>query len=115
MAKWRTDHGAVLAIVVVSALVCSVLAYGALYLAMAKARRAQALQDRAQARYAAEAATVWAMQQLWSDATWSAPGGVNIAGTVAIPGIRELTVILPVCPAPPAPCSPRPLTVIARN
>ncbi|MBI4340652.1 MAG: hypothetical protein HY598_00040 [Candidatus Omnitrophica bacterium] len=116
MRRFENEQGAVLVVVTAAALVCSALAYGALYLTVAKTRRAHALKERAQVRYAAEAAMVWAMQQLWNDPAWSAPGGIDLIATLsipAIPGISELTVRYAGCAAPP--CPPGTLTVVARN
>ena len=110
MPRRAHECGAILTIVMVAALVCSVLAYGALQLAIAQARRAEGLKGRVQARYAAEAAPIWAMQQLWRDSTWSASA---TPVPITIPGVSQLTVTFPACPT--LPCPPRTMTVVARN
>ena len=106
----RHERGAVLTVVIVMAIVCSMLAWGVLYAAIANARRAQFHREWMPARYAAEAGLVWAMQRLWADPAWSAPGGQDITAILAIPGVNQLIVTYPVCATPPCP-----LQVTARN
>jgi len=97
------ERGAVMTIVVGVALVASVLAYGILYLAVANASRNQFYTDRGPARYFAEAGAVWAMQQLWVDPAWNAPGGVDISAQVGAPAGTTVSVSYPVCGVPPCP------------
>ena len=57
-----------MAMVLVTAVIFSIAAFGALTMAVSRARQANYVsEDRIRARYAAEAGLVWAMQQLWAN------------------------------------------------
>ena len=58
------ERGAVLGVSIMTAIVCSVVAYLVLFLATSQARQARFYHQRVRARYATEAAIVWAQQQL---------------------------------------------------
>ena len=58
------ERGAVLGVAIMTAIVCSVVAYLILFLATSQARQARFYHRRVRARYATEAAIVWAQQQL---------------------------------------------------
>ena len=60
----RQERGTVLAVAVLTAIVCSIAAYLVLFLAISQARHARFYHQRVRARYATEAAIVWAQQQL---------------------------------------------------
>ena len=60
----REERGAVLGASILTALVCSVIAYLVMFLAVSQARQARFYHQRVRARYATEAAIVWAQQQL---------------------------------------------------
>lgn len=108
--KKRNCSGSILVTVMVGALICSAIAYALLYYTVILTRQSEVIRGRAQARYAAEAALIWANQQLWLDPNWSAPAGVNVPLT--IPGVSSMQVTLPICAAPPC---VRQLTVTAQN
>jgi len=61
----RGDQGAALMIVVISALVFSVMAYGVLAVSFNKTQLVIGDEQRMRARFAAEAALVYAYQRLW--------------------------------------------------
>jgi Tfp pilus assembly protein PilX len=71
MQKRKRVSGAILAIVILTALIASLAAYGILIFAMGHARRSAAIQARMQARYVAEAGLVIAMEHLHNEATTS--------------------------------------------
>ena len=104
-------RGSLLVIVMAASVICSIIAYGLLYFAVGLARESQALNERDQKRYAAEAALVWAQQRLWEDEAWSPPAGTNVP--LNIPGVSTLTVTIPACGGPP--CPSRQLIVTADN
>ena len=60
----RKERGTVLAVAILTAIVCSVTAYLVLFLAISQARQARFYHQRVRARYATEAAIVWAQDQL---------------------------------------------------
>ena len=61
------ERGIVLAAAIITAIICAIAAYLVLFLAISQARHARFYHQRARARYATEAAIVWAQQQLWAD------------------------------------------------
>ncbi len=68
---WRGDErGAALGLVIASALVCSIASYYILRLAVSQSMGANFFQGRAESRYLAEAALVWATQKLAVDPTY---------------------------------------------
>ena len=77
------SEGSVLVAVLVSAVICSLVAYGMLTLALSNRWRTKAMtQDRARAQYAAEAVTVWANERLFMDPTYCgspAPNASDLA------------------------------------
>ena len=96
-----SQQGAALSIVLGTALAASIAAYAMLSVAVGEARHARAFDARARARHAAEAALVWAQQQLWNDPTWSSAAG---ATDLTVGGVA-VDVILPSCEQ--LPCEPR--------
>jgi len=60
----RNKRGAALGIAIIAALITGIAAYTILIVAMSQARQSGFTGARAKARYAAEAALVWAHQQL---------------------------------------------------
>lgn len=63
-------HGVAMGLVLVSALVFAIAAFGAMTMAMSRLQQEQFLgEDRMRASYAAEAGLVWAMQRLWESPT----------------------------------------------
>ena len=66
----RQERGTVLAVAILTAIVCSIAAYLVLFLAITQARHARFYHQRVRARYATEAAIVWAQAQLRADPTY---------------------------------------------
>ncbi len=88
----RARQGAALVAVIVTALIASVAAFGALLLAMSHAQSGGLQVKRLRAQYAAEAGLVWAQQQLWADPAY--------CGTPDPPAINGLNVDVIVSPSP---------------
>ena len=63
----RRERGIVLAVAILTAITCSIAAYLVLFLAISQARQARFYHQRVRARYATEAAIVWAQQRLRAD------------------------------------------------
>lgn len=76
------ERGAVLGIVMLVALVATIASYAMLEVAVSRARQARFYRDRLPSRYAAEAAIVWAQQQLWTDSLFC--GGTHTVGGVPV-------------------------------
>ena len=107
-------RGAALVAVVMTALITSVIAFGALLLAMSHARTSQVQMNRLRAQYAAEAGLVWAQQQLWKDPRWLSTKVVDLTEQAAnfdMNGDGQLSatdgvdIILTQCGS--SPCEPR--------
>ena len=62
-----SERGAVLMMAVIAALIAAVMSYGILALAMAQAKQSVVYRNRTPAINAAEAALVWAREQLWQN------------------------------------------------
>ncbi len=62
-----SQRGAVLGIVIITALICSIIAYAVLVLARSQARRSRAFQGRMEARYLSEAGFIIATNRLRQD------------------------------------------------
>ena len=60
---------------ILTALVCSVIAYLVVFLAVSQARQARFYHRRVRARYATEAALVWAQQKLRADPAFCMTNG----------------------------------------
>ena len=75
-------RGVALGIAILVALITGIAAYTVLIVAMSQARQSSFQGVRARARYAAEAALVWANQQLSKDSTqtFAANPDITIAG-----------------------------------
>ncbi len=65
--KQIRNRGAALVAVIVTALITSIIAFGALLLAMSHAQTSDVQVDRLRAHYAAEAGLVLAQQKLWAN------------------------------------------------
>ena len=65
--RGRSERGAVLMMAVIAALIAAVMSYGILALAMAQAKQSVVYRNRTPAINAAEAALVWAREQLWQN------------------------------------------------
>ena len=74
------EHGAVLGVAIMTAIVCSVVAYLILFLATSQARQARFYHQRVRARYATEAAIIWAQQRLRADPNFPGTLDCRIAG-----------------------------------
>ena len=61
---------AVLVLLVIGAIVFAVMAYAVLAVSVSKKDLSHFEEDRARARYAAEAGMIWAYQKLWADPTY---------------------------------------------
>lgn len=100
------ERGVALGIVILSAIVFSVAAFAVLTMSLSRAQTAELTEDRLRARYAAEAALVWAMQRLWVDQTWSSGLGIDlpfdIDGDGSIAAGEGVDVSIPAC-GPPCP------------
>jgi len=64
------ERGNTLGVSILTAIICSIAAYLILFLATGQARHARFYRQRVRARYAAEAAIVWAQQRLRADPTY---------------------------------------------
>ncbi|MBI4343528.1 MAG: hypothetical protein HY601_01765 [Candidatus Omnitrophica bacterium] len=109
----RDERGAVLGIVIITAVVAAIAAAAALQIAIAQSRHARAFRERARAQAAAEAGLVWAMEQLRADSTLTFDAPVD----VVIPGITSVEDIpVDIVPTCAAPCQNRTLraTVVYR-
>ena len=73
----RQERGTVLAVAILTAIVCSIAAYLVLFLAISQARHARFYHQRVRARYATEAAIVWAQQRLWVDPPLCSQNWIN--------------------------------------
>ncbi len=110
------QQGAVLAAMMMASAVFSAAAYSILFLAVSQARQAESLEDRVQARYAAEAGIVWAMAQLQAN-----PDLRFSAGTTDLDGVTGIDLggyrvdVFDDCPALPNPCVNRTLKATATN
>ena len=71
----RKPRGTILTVAVLTAFVCSIAAYLVLFLAVCQARQARFYKNRMRARYAAEAAVVWAQQRLFADPAYCIANG----------------------------------------
>lgn len=91
------ERGIALGVVIITAIVFSIAAFGVLALSMGGAQRAGSYARRLQARYAAEAGLVWAMQRLWANPNWS--DGWD--GTDLTVGGMSVDVKFDPCPTPP--------------
>ena len=93
----HAEHGIVLGIVIMTAVIFSIAAYAMLMTAMNQRQRAKEFDvDRLRARYAAEAGLVWAQERLWADPTFC-------VGSPPFNPINGLTVTVTVsgpCPGP---------------
>ena len=107
MARMKNERGLALAMVIMAALLAAIAAYAMLLAATSQATQGRFTVDHARTRYAAEAALVWAQQQLLADPTWSSAQGAD----VTIDGV-SVDIIIPSCPtgSPTPPCPSRRLT-----
>ena len=69
------QHGSVLAMVIIGAVIFSIAAYAMLNLSLSRTQSVRYNIDRYRARYAAEAGMVYAMQKLWANPNWSSGQG----------------------------------------
>lgn len=97
------ERGVVLGIVIITAIIFGIAAFGLLSMAVNQARQATFVsQDRARARYAAESGLVMAMQELWVDQNDCVFGPYNLDTNGD--GANETTVTVTrsgICPPPP--------------
>ena len=95
----RHSQGAVLGVVIITALVCSIAAYAVLMIAVSRAKHAKFFRARTQARYLAEAAIVMAREQLWATPAWC--GGTVLVDTNGDQlGDKSVGVTVTPCPGP---------------
>ena len=73
-------RGFALTAVIMMAVIFGIAAFGILTMALGARQRARFHEERLGARYAAEAALVWAQQQFWRDQTGATTLGRNAAG-----------------------------------
>ena len=72
----QTDRqGSALTAVIIGAVILSIAAVAVLSMSTTRVSTSSLDVRRLRARYAAEAGTVWAMQQLWGNSNWSDPSG----------------------------------------
>ena len=71
----QAQRGAVLGMVIIAAIVFGVTAFAILSMSLGRTQTTRRMADRTRARYAAEGAIVWAMQQLWANPNFGCPGG----------------------------------------
>ena len=70
-------RGMVLGVAILTAIICAIASYVVLFLAVSQARHARFYHQRVRARYATEAAIVWAQQQLRADEAGFCPNWAN--------------------------------------
>ncbi|MBI3324228.1 MAG: hypothetical protein HYZ92_03015 [Candidatus Omnitrophica bacterium] len=87
--------GFALAAVIMMAVIFSVFAYGVLSMVLGARQRAQFHETRLRAKYATEAALVWAQQRLWRNNGECFPGPSNFT----IDGIVVDVIVTPTCTA----------------
>lgn len=80
----KGERGLILGILMIMSFVLSTAAFAMLSVGVGRANTSGRVKDRAQARYAAEAGLVWAMQRLWAS-----PG---YCGELDPPALGGLTV-----------------------
>jgi hypothetical protein len=101
------DRGMVLGVVILTAVVFAIVAFGALTVALGGGQRAKQFHhERLRARYAAEAGVVWAMQQLWADPSWFSEAG-GPPDFRLDDGTSKVDVDLVIPPCTLAPCENR--------
>ena len=92
MSSHSTERGAILPIVLGTALLCAIAAYAVLIIVAAQGRHAQFYRGRLRARYAAEAGMVWAKERLWLNPTYCGnPAPPPIEGMVVSITISDCT------------------------
>jgi Tfp pilus assembly protein PilX len=78
------ERGAVLVIVMISALVAAIVAYAELFVSASQAKHARFYRERTDARYLAEAAIVIAREKLFNEAATPFPPGCPPGGTQTV-------------------------------
>lgn len=110
------ERGAALGFVIMMSLMFSVGVAAVMLMAGSAAQRgAQSMQEM-RATFALNTGMQWAKQQLMANPTFSTPpGGTNVSfdanGNGTIEPDEQITVTIPLCPAPPTPCPSRRITV----
>ena len=93
------ERGYAIAMVLVLAFVFSIASFGVLFVAISQGRQTRFYEQRVKARYAAEGAIAWALQQLFLDGRWKAPSGLPVAV-----GGFSVVVTMPACTQPAPGC-----------
>jgi hypothetical protein len=68
------ERGMTLSVVLITSLICSIVAYSALVQAVSQARRGRFFRTRMENRYLAEAGYVLAKERLWANPAWTPTG-----------------------------------------
>ena len=105
--RFFNTRGAALVIVLVSALIFSIAAFGVLTMAVSRAQQVDYVSEtRIRARFAAEAGMVWATQRLWATPGWP-PG--------CVPGNDQAAPVWTIDTDGAGPLPPTNVNVMVRN
>lgn len=105
--RFQARRGAILVVVIVTALLSAVAVYTIMLMTLSQARQATFFQDRAAAVNAAEGAIVWAQQKLMADETFCAGPGNDPPSAMFTP---PTTVDVTIAPCGAGTTNPRVIT-----